>query len=849
MATGVKDKYNVAINGKGYIFRGSPDKPAYLRDILPSQVDRLAISDLSYSDFAGQTLFYNAQTDWSAGAKDDRTWKDDAKFYYSSNIDAHSEAGAIKLASGLALKKDFTEDVNCGEYGNVGGTSYHFIGTRLPSYNVQPVIYRSTDGTTFSDISNSIMSKYRTDVSCLKTINSILWATTLGAGQVDVVQSYNGTAFTDYSAAILAASSLVSILNSSVINNVGNDIYAGISGGKTTGNIVKAPTAKFTVASDWNDPNNAFVDDGNYATTTWAARIQGYRTFDVSSLPVGALITGIEIKAKGHGDAANMELAALISTDGGATYASTWKVGTPNLTTDTTLTFGANNDTWGLNPTRSEIWGDNLFVQIQCSDLGSGTTYSLGYLTATIYYTTTSGTSLMKYSASTWSELAHFSEVSTIFDIEYYSGDAFYLKGNSNDLVELRQYDISGSVDLHVQTFRCDFMSNVVGANHYLRVFNNSLIITIPDTEIWKLTIDSNGTVMTRIWQRDTTKNSIGKEATGSIHNGCIEHDHKLWWENLIFDGEAFFNNKKDFGDSTSVFLFPLYTDLSTIKWLSTTDITKLYGDNGYKSGSNKNYLIFNEMAPVSSIDKLFASLTLMFDALETGESIRIDYSKDDMTNWVTIGTLTPSSEGTNTKRTFMIPSSVLWNKLWFMVYLNGPGTTTPEMRDLVLAYKPMPDYKNRWTMRLNFSESVGLLNGQFEQKKAEDLTSDLWKEKLTKQQVLFEDVDYIECTLQTAMTSAQVSASVDYAGKLPLKGRIRAVSGGVAEEMTYTSAQVKKILGITRAVRGTRARAYLSGQVLKNDYDVYIENISTELNFTDENKNESIAQVTLIEA
>jgi hypothetical protein len=70
-----------------------------------------------------------------------------------------------------------------------------------------------------------------------------------------------------------------------------------------------------------------------------------------------------------------------------------------------------------------------------------------------------------------------------------------------------------------------------------------------------------------------------------------------------------------------------------------------------------------------------------------------------------------------------------------------------------------------------------------------------------------------------------------------------------VAEEMIYTSAQSKKILGITRAARGTKARAYLSGQVLKNDYDVYIEDISTQINFTDEKKTETIAQVLLIEA
>jgi hypothetical protein len=847
MATGVRDKYHVAINSKGYILRGAPERPAYKREVLASQVDRLAISDISYSDFAGQTLFYLAQTDWSAGIKDDRTWKDDGKFYYSTNIDAHSKLGSIKLSSGLTLKKDFTENINCGIYGSVAGTSYHYIGTN-DTGSTKPAVYRSSDGTTFSDISSSAISDLRTDVSCLRVVNSALWITTLGVNQTDVVQSYDGTSFTDHSAAILAASTLVSVLNSSCVLDVGSDIYAGVSGGKTLANTGEKATTAY-VTANWNNPTYAYADDSNRATTTVAGLVQDYRTFDLSAIPVGALITGVEVKAKGQGNAADMVLSAKISGDGGVNWASAWKIDTPNNGSDTTLTFGANNDTWGLNILRDEIWTDNLFVRLNCSDLGSGTTYSLNYLTVIVYYTTTYGTSLMKYSASAWSELAHWSETSTIFDMEEYNGDVYYLKGTSAGLVELRKYDVSASADVGVQLFRCDSMSNVAGANRYLRTFNGSLVITIPSTEIWKLTETTTGTTINRIWNRDDAKNTIGEEATGDITYGCIEHDHKLWWSNLIYDGEYFFNNTKDFSDTTDVFNIPIYTDLSTIKWSSTTDITKLYGDNGYKSGSNKNYLIFNEMSPIASIDKLFATVSLMFDALATGQSIRVDYSKDDMANWTTIGILTPSTEGSNTKRTFAIPSSVLWNKIWFKVYLNGPGTTTPTLNDLVLAYKPMPDYKNRWSMILNFSESVKLLNGQDEQKTAEDLTSQLWNEKLTKQRVTFEDIDYVECTLQTAMTSAQVSASVNYAGKLPLKGRIRAVSGGVAEEMSYTSAQSKKILGITRGLRGTRARAYLSGQVFKNDYDVYIEDISTQINFTDEKKTESIAQVLLIEA
>ena len=98
MSTGVKDKYNIAINSKGYMLRGAPGQVAYAKSVVPSQIDRLAVSDLAYSDFAGQGLFYLAQTDWNAGIKSERMWRDDAKFYYSTNMKCHLPNLLVQLA-------------------------------------------------------------------------------------------------------------------------------------------------------------------------------------------------------------------------------------------------------------------------------------------------------------------------------------------------------------------------------------------------------------------------------------------------------------------------------------------------------------------------------------------------------------------------------------------------------------------------------------------------------------------------------------------------------------------------------------------------------------------------------
>ena len=176
-------------------------------------------------------------------------------------------------------------------------------------------------------------------------------------------------------------------------------------------------------------------------------------------------------------------------------------------------------------------------------------------------------------------------------------------------------------------------------------------------------------------------------------------------------------------------------------------------------------------------------------------------------------------------------------------------GNSSPSVLDFIMSYKPMPDYKNKWEMNLNFSDGVKLLNQQNDDRTGEDLVSQLWNEKLTKEIIKFKDVDYIECEIKTAMTAAQTSALIESEKYLPKQGRIRAVSGSVSEEMYYTSAKNDKILGITRGARGTRARAYLSGQTLDNGYDVYVEDVANSISFVDEEKTEIVAKVLLIES
>lgn len=697
MATGVRDKYHVAINGRGYMLRGAPESPAYSRGIIPSQIERMTISDIAYSDFAGQGLFYVAQTDWSAGIKNESVWRDDAKFWYSTNIDTFSEHGAIKLLNEISIEETFTENVICGAELTVAGSTNEYVGTQDGTSDY-PVVYKRTAGS-WADISGAEFNTSANALNRLYSHKDTLWALTVGGGNASVINSYNGSAWTDHSAAIITAITGTTLESSRCCAEVGETLYVG-------------------------------YDDN------------------------GAAEAGI----------------------------------------------------------------------VKTADNGTS-----------------------------WTEVIYKKTKGTLIDMIDFEENIYYLIWHNGEKAELRKYDIGDSADILVYTFYgIGTLSAVYGlGGRLLHVLNNKLIITIPDKEVWEF----DGTDLARIYNRDDIKNGIGSLAVGNLTKGGIIVDSKIWWGNLMYDGEYFFNTYNSATDTTYV-AFPLYFLSATLKkkFIDNEYPTKVYDEKTtYKNAANKNYLILNEISLIPAIDKLLNSVTLIFNELNANESIKIQYSIDNRSTWVTIGSVT-TAEGSNIKRVFNIPGSVIFNKIWFKIFLNtttgaGSGTTTPVLKDLIMSFLPMPDYKSQWKLMLNFSDGVKLLNKQREEYEGNELNAKLWNEKLTKQKVIFEDIDYIECSLVSGMTSAQTSALVDSAKRFPRQGRIRAVSGNVAEEMYYTSAQSNKILGITRGARGTKERAYSAAQQLDNGYYIHIEDIKTNINFTDEKKTESIAQVLLIEA
>src|SRR3990167_913234 len=104
-----KGKFHVGLDGEGLILQGAPERLAYKQEQAAVYGQRFASGDRSYDDLSA--WWYLVQTSWAAGFKDTPSWEDDAKYFYSTNMDAYSENGSLKLAKGIAVSNDFVENI------------------------------------------------------------------------------------------------------------------------------------------------------------------------------------------------------------------------------------------------------------------------------------------------------------------------------------------------------------------------------------------------------------------------------------------------------------------------------------------------------------------------------------------------------------------------------------------------------------------------------------------------------------------------------------------------------------------------------------------------------------------
>ena len=128
-------KYHVALDGIGLILQGAPASPAYRMSNAPVYGTRFASGDRDYNDLS--QWWYLIQTDWASGLKENTSFLDDQKFYYSSNIDARTRPGTIQLEKQLTQVYD----------NNVGGNDEILHATVLTVNGNQRDTLLTNDGT------------------------------------------------------------------------------------------------------------------------------------------------------------------------------------------------------------------------------------------------------------------------------------------------------------------------------------------------------------------------------------------------------------------------------------------------------------------------------------------------------------------------------------------------------------------------------------------------------------------------------------------------------------------------------------------------------------------------------
>lgn len=704
-----KAKFHVALDGVGLILQGAPDRIGYQQAQAPVYGTRFASGDRSYNDLSQWWYFF--QTSWSAGFKDDIQWSDDAKFYYSTNIDPFTTNGGLQLSSGLTLENDFADQITVGSFETPVSTGYNYLGTDKTSSSA-PVIYRApaTPSGTWTDIGGAFIPTTRTLMTEILAHKQKIYFTSIGTGATYIVGKCDedGANPVDHSSAIATACD-------------------GITG-----------TSSYCAAEDGN--------------TIWVSF---------------------------QGTAAQNYIAK--SVDGGSNWTKVLSTG--------------------------------------------------------------------------------YEKVLCILPI---GGDIYFLTVVANTL-RFKFYDTSEATTTTIYTFpaRSLVLSNAgdtgTASRRALQFFSNKVVVSKRD-EIWEYTISTGA--FTRIWSRDETKASISStlaigDAVGNdvngLQTGAVLHANRLYWINLIKDLSGnFFNGKRDISDAdTTSGLKPLHSNGTIMFWVDNNDFTKLYKDSGYKGTADKNYLVFSNFDNISGIDKLAYSATILFKPFASGQSIVVEYTTGELsssTTWTALGTASHTLDGASvTEKTFLFGASVTFKKIWFRVKLNGGGTNTPTLTDLVMEYQPFPTFKKTWALNVNCGDEVKMLDGALVETTGRELKGRLERAWWTKSLLDFQDFDYATTQLDGALDASTTTITVDNHGTydFPEQGRIRIDD----EEITYTGKTPTTFTGCTRGARGTRAATHSDNAVVNNAYKVLITDLSARIPIALEGKNlESTVLINLRE-
>lgn len=402
-----------------------------------------------------------------------------------------------------------------------------------------------------------------------------------------------------------------------------------------------------------------------------------------------------------------------------------------------------------------------------------------------------------------WATVVEHTGKGTIPAMCEYGGNLYYLVNGSYGS-ELRMWNTSSNVDTHVFDFGCVYSNWGVDRRVLVNAFGK-LVITVPGFGIWEY----DGSTMTQVFILDSNKAGIDSGGhTPYITYGCVFASNKLWWGNLMYDGQDFFNTWNDIAENTSNnYVWPLLVQGSTIQTVEPSTNQKILlqpgGASSYRLTTGKNYLVFNNLDIVAGVDKIAYSVTILFKAMTNSDKITVKYTTNPYTGtttWTTLGNASTSDPSGTIKKRFLFGDSVIFNKIWIRVDLDSDGNTTPVLYDLVMEYIPMPDQGKTWNLTINCANEIILLDGSKESFSGRELRSRFEKAWYTKSVLDFQDIDYASAVTSASITRTEVtSISVDDTSDFPESGRLN-VEG---EYIYYASKTPKTFNTLTRGLPG----------------------------------------------
>lgn len=205
-----KSLYDVALDGQGYVLVGDPTNPRIKAEQQPVFGNRFAQGDRDFQDLS--FWWYQAIRDFSSGIKELNIFEDDGKFYYGRDLNTFAIPGEASSLQAMSAIKDFgTTDyvaVNAGDFDIISGTEMILQGVQGASGSKKSIITKSTNGTTFADVTNASSP---TDGKAWKHIKKLRIFNKFYIARNDsswAMSTYDGTTHTDVTATIQGADSL-----------------------------------------------------------------------------------------------------------------------------------------------------------------------------------------------------------------------------------------------------------------------------------------------------------------------------------------------------------------------------------------------------------------------------------------------------------------------------------------------------------------------------------------------------------------------------------------------------------------------------------------------------------------